>query len=474
MIPLKISNKKSSTQNKATQHSTDKIDTPPSVMPAYNGRVLAYLTSSITMAVGVLEGHFHDYLIWFIPAAMLWPHLLYFVIRHLKLEQSAAARENTLLIDGALVGVIIVLIDFSLTATIFNILMASFSFIVVGGMSTWLKGNLILLTSTIISSMIFGLDFAPHAPMIVDLVAGISATVYVSVTAYYTHQQAEALHKAKHQIQTQREQSISLSHKLAKYLSPQVWQSIFTGERDVRLETQRKRLSIFFSDIKGFTELSEEMEPEGLTELLNNYFNEMSQIALKYGGTIDKFIGDSIMIFFGDPTSRGAKEDTMACVSMAIEMRKHMKILRQKWKSQGIKTPLQIRIGISTGFSTVGNFGAENRMDYTIIGKEVNLASRLEALSEPGEILVSYETFSLIKDKVMCRDKGEITVKGFARPVPIYQIVDLRRDIGAGQSFIEHEAEGFAMYLDTGKIDDTNKDAIVHALEKATEKLKDS
>ncbi|WP_231875571.1 diguanylate cyclase AdrA, partial [Oleiphilus sp. HI0086] len=266
MIPLKISNKKSSTQNKATQHSTDKIDTPPSVMPAYNGRVLAYLTSSITMAVGVLEGHFHDYLIWFIPAAMLWPHLLYFVIRHLKLEQSAAARENTLLIDGALVGVIIVLIDFSPTATIFNILMASFSFIVVGGMSTWLKGNLILLTSTIISSMIFGLDFAPHAPMIVDLVAGISATVYVSVTAYYTHQQAEALHKAKHQIQTQREQSISLSHKLAKYLSPQVWQSIFTGERDVRLETQRKRLSIFFSDIKGFTELSEEMEPEGLTE----------------------------------------------------------------------------------------------------------------------------------------------------------------------------------------------------------------
>jgi hypothetical protein len=98
----------------------------------------------------------------------------------------------------------------------------------------------------------------------------------------------------------------------------------------------------------------------------------------------------------------------------------------------------------------------------------------LEALSEPGEILVSYETFSLIKDKVMCRDKGEITVKGFTRPVPIYQIVDLRRDIGAGQSFIEHEAEGFAMYLDTGKIDDYNKDAIVHALEKATEKLKDS
>lgn len=109
---------------------------------------------------------------------------------------------------------------------------------------------------------------------------------------------------AKTQIQNQREQSIALSHKLSKYLSPQVWQSIFTGERDVRLETQRKKLAVFFSDIKGFTELSEEMEPEALTELLNHYFNEMSEVALKYGGTIDKFVGDSIMVFFGDPTSR--------------------------------------------------------------------------------------------------------------------------------------------------------------------------
>jgi len=452
----------------------DNANSPPSVMPAYTGRVLAYLTSSITLAVGVIENHFPSYMIWFIPVAMLWPHILYFIIRYFKLGESALIREKTLYLDAIIAGLSIVLINFSLSTSIFNILMASFSFIVLGGMAVWLKGNFIIICSIIISSMIFGLEFNLDAPLTVDLAAGLGAAVYVSVTAYYTHLQAEALHKAKHQIQHQRELSISLSHKLAKYLSPQVWQSIFTGERDVRLETQRKRLSIFFSDIKGFTELSEEMEPEGLTELLNSYFNEMSQIALKYGGTIDKFIGDSIMIFFGDPTSRGVKEDTLACVSMAIDMRKHMKILRQKWQSQGIKTPLQIRIGISTGYSTVGNFGAENRMDYTIIGKEVNLASRLEALSEPGEILISYETFSLIKDKVMCRDKGEITVKGFARPVAIYQIVDLRRDIGAGQSFIEHESEGFAMYLDTEKIDAEGKEAIVHALESAAEKLKDA
>lgn len=450
-----------------------EADPTPSVMPAYNGRVLAYLVSSITFIAGILENHFDKSLIWFVPAAMLWPHLLYFVIRYLKLNQSSEARENTLLIDAAVCGLSVVLINFSLIPSIFSILMAGFSFIIVGGMRVWLLGHFILIISIVISTLIFGLEFADTTPPIVSIVSGIGGIIYVSVTAYYTHQQAKALVKAKSQIQHQREQSISLSHKLAKYLSPQVWQSIFTGERDVRLETQRKKLTIFFSDIKGFTELAEEMEPEGLTELLNSYFNEMSQIALKYGGTIDKFVGDSIMIFFGDPTSRGVKEDTLACVAMAIEMRKHMKILRQKWQSQGIKTPLQIRIGISTGYSTVGNFGAENRMDYTIIGKEVNLASRLESLAEPGEILISYETFSLVKDKVMCRDKGEITVKGFTRAVPIYQIVDFRRDIGAGQSFIEHETGGFALYLDTDKISHDEKDLVVRALERAAEKLKD-
>ena len=442
-------------------------------MPAYNGRVLAYLLSTVTFITGILIGHFDKELIWFVPFAMLWPHLLYFVIRHLKLIESARAREVTLLLDGFIMGVTLVLIKFSLSATLFSIVMVCFSFIVVGGMRLLVSGSLATLLSVIVSSLFFGLEYTPDEPALVTLVAGIGAGIYVAVTAYYTHQQAKALVKAKSQIQHQREQSISLSHKLAKYLSPQVWQSIFTGERDVRLETQRKKLTIFFSDIKGFTELSEEMEPESLTELLNSYFNEMSQIALKYGGTIDKFVGDSIMIFFGDPTSRGPKEDTLACVAMAIEMRKHMKILRQKWQSQGIKTPLQIRIGMSTGYSTVGNFGAENRMDYTIIGKEVNLAARLEQLADPGEILISYETFSLVKDKVMCRDKGEITVKGFSRPVPIYQIVDFRRDIGAGQSFIEHETGGFALYLDTDKVTDEEKDLVVRALERAAEKLKD-
>ena len=237
------------------------------------------------------------------------------------------------------------------------------------------------------------------------------------------------------------------------------------------METQRKRLVIFFSDIKGFSELSEQMESEALTALINTYLNEMSKIVMKYGGTIDKFIGDAIMVFFGDPETKGVKKDAEACVAMAIEMRKHMKVLRQRWKAQGIQQPLEIRMGINTGYCTVGNFGAETRMDYTLLGKEVNLASRLESSAEPSEILISYETYSLVQDRILCREKGQIKAKGFSRPIPVYQVVDFRKDLGARRSFTELDLEGFSMSLDMEKIKNYDRDKILDILDKVKKSL---
>ena len=112
-------------------------------------------------------------------------------------------------------------------------------------------------------------------------------------------------------------------------------------------------------------------------------------------------------------------------------------------------------------------------MDYTIIGREVNLASRLESSAEAGEILISHETYSLVKDVIMCRDKGQITVKGFTRPVQIYQVVDFRRDLGATNSFVEHELPGFSMYLDTNGVQNFDKERVIQALNQAAEKLRD-
>jgi len=179
-----------------------------------------------------------------------------------------------------------------------------------------------------------------------------------------------------------------LSGQLAKYLSPQVYDSIFTGRSEVTVASRRKKLTIFFSDLEGFTETTERLESEDLTHLLNHYLTEMSKIALLYGGTIDKYVGDAILIFFGDPETKGVKADAVACVSMAIAMRKRMRELDSVWRASGIEKPPRCRTGINTGFCTVGNFGSEDRMDYTIIGGGVNLACRLEQMAPPGEILI--------------------------------------------------------------------------------------
>ena len=130
-------------------------------------------------------------------------------------------------------------------------------------------------------------------------------------------------------------------------------------------------------------------------------------------------------------------------------------------------------MGINTGYCTVGNFGADTRMDYTIIGREVNLASRLESAAEAGEILMSNETYSLTKDVVMARDKGQINVKGFSRPIQIFQVVDFRRDLGATSSYVEHELPGFSMYLDTNNIQNYDKERVIGALKEAAERLRD-
>src|SRR5262249_22720928 len=169
---------------------------------------------------------------------------------------------------------------------------------------------------------------------------------------------------------------------------------------EVKIASRRKELTIFFSDIAGFTETAERLESEHLTQLLNHYLTEMSKIALSHGATIDKYVGDAIVIFFGDPETRGVKEDALACVEMAIAMRKRLHELRAVWRASGIEKPLQCRIGINTGYCTVGNFGSEDRMEYTIIGGGVNLASRLEAAATPGEILISYETYAHVRHRI--------------------------------------------------------------------------
>ncbi|CAM8650289.1 CyaA Adenylate cyclase, family 3 (some proteins contain HAMP domain) [Burkholderiales bacterium] len=213
-----------------------------------------------------------------------------------------------------------------------------------------------------------------------------------------------------------------LANQLSSYLPRQVFESIFAGKQTLEIKTKRRLLTVFFSDIQGFTKISEALQPEKLTHYLNQYFSEMSRIALKHGGTIDKFIGDAMMVFFGDPETRGDRADALAAVSMAVEMQERLAELNLAWQAEGLQYPFITRMGLNTGYCNVGNFGSAERMAYTIIGGEVNLTARIESACEAGGVLLSYETYSLVQDHMLAVEREPLTLKGIGRPVRTFAI----------------------------------------------------
>jgi class 3 adenylate cyclase len=206
---------------------------------------------------------------------------------------------------------------------------------------------------------------------------------------------------------------------LKRYLSPQLAESILAGTVGVTLASHRKNLTICFSDIRGFTALSERVEPEELLDWLNQYLATMTDIVFKYGGTLDKYIGDAIMVFFGDPIPY--EDHAERAVKMALEMRATMERLRQQWL-QDRGEALSIGIGISTGYVTVGNIGSPSRLEYTVLGNHVNLASRLAGRADAGQILISDRTLAAVRDLVDAREIDQVELKGVSRPIKIYEI----------------------------------------------------
>jgi len=277
----------------------------------------------------------------------------------------------------------------------------------------------------------------------------------------------------------QREESLSdksaaleaLSGKLAKYLAPQVYDSIFTGRQDVRITSQRKKLTICFSDIAGFTETTDRMESEDLTQLLNHYLTEMSKIASEYGATIDKYVGDAIVMFFGDPETRGVKQDALACVKMAIAMQRRMTELAGVWRDAGIQKPLRCRIGIHTDYCTVGNFGSADRMDYTMIGGAVNLASRMEHEAPPGEVVISYETYAHVQDEIHCEEHGALQVRGIAYPVTSYRVIDLKANLAAGDVAIRTQLPHLRLELEPHLMSADERGQAAAALRQALDRV---
>lgn len=227
--------------------------------------------------------------------------------------------------------------------------------------------------------------------------------------------QDRRLHQAHDQIQRSNE-------LIARYAPREIAERILAGEHTADYRPERLKLTIVFADVVAFTDSSDEMDPEELADFLNDYLAQMSDIADRHGTTINQFLGDGIMIIFGAPYPGDDRDNAVRALQMAVEMQDSMPALNETWIRRGGRHGFQVRIGINTGYASVGDYGSPGRKVYSAVGVQINLAERIEAACRPGKDLVSDTTWALVGDEFVGTDVGEVELKGIHFPVRVYEI----------------------------------------------------
>jgi adenylate cyclase len=229
------------------------------------------------------------------------------------------------------------------------------------------------------------------------------------------------------------------------YLTASVINEMLKDPTKLKLGGDKKDLSVLFSDIRGFTTISEKLTPEELVHLLNEYLTAMTDIVFKYDGTLDKYMGDAIMAVFGAPLDQ--PDHARRACSTALDMLTELKRLQKKWQEEG-KPFLNIGVGVNSGDMVVGNMGSEMRFDYTVMGDMVNLGSRLEGINKEygSNIIISEFTYNAVKDSMCCRELDFVRVKGKKLPVRIYELLGTKKDENKWKEFIVRFEEGLALY----------------------------
>lgn len=207
---------------------------------------------------------------------------------------------------------------------------------------------------------------------------------------------------------------------LRRYAPAAVADRIESGDAEAVGRPQRVRVTALSSDVVGFTELADRVDPESLSEIIDDYVTTMSQAVELHGGVVTEFAGDGLMAIFGAPEALPPDEQVLHALATAQEMSRRLGLLNESWYRLGIEQPLHVRIGINTGMLSVGTFGSDGRATYTAIGLQMNVAARIQAHCEPGHVLLSGASWHLVKDAVECEPRGEVTVKGVHFPISIY------------------------------------------------------
>eukprot|EP01027_Heterolobosea_sp_BB2_P018119 GEZU01025585.1.p1 GENE.GEZU01025585.1~~GEZU01025585.1.p1 ORF type:complete len:379 (-),score=75.63 GEZU01025585.1:149-1285(-) len=244
----------------------------------------------------------------------------------------------------------------------------------------------------------------------------------------------------------------SVLKSFQKFVPPHIVQDILTRSTEAKLSVETKEITIFFSDIENFTSISESLEPDTLAGLLGEYLEEMCSIIADCHGTIDKFIGDAVMAFWNAPEY--IDNHPMFACDAAVRCQNRQRDLRAQWAEKGLPQ-LKSRIGIHVGDALIGNIGSRTRLNYTIIGDNVNLGARLESLCRiyGTDIIISDSTYERVKSKYICRVLDYVVVKGKTKPIYIYEIVAERAEATEAQHLFCREAEVGLDLLVEGKFD---------------------
>jgi class 3 adenylate cyclase len=243
-----------------------------------------------------------------------------------------------------------------------------------------------------------------------------------------------------------------LSGQLAKYIPPQIHRALVEQRFDVELTTERKKLTVLFADVVDFTVMSERLAPEELTVVMNLYFDELSRISEKHGGTVNKFIGDALLVFFGHPESAGARADANACFAAAREMIAALPALNERLRRTMPTIGLRLRIGINTGIVNVGNFGSSERLDYTVIGAEVNIAARVIKAARPNTITVTDNTFACLDGDGHFEKLPAQVFKGVSRNVEVY-LFEMDATAPAQPEHFALKSDGLEIKVDSASSD---------------------
>ncbi|MBT4160768.1 MAG: hypothetical protein HOE54_05625 [Gammaproteobacteria bacterium] len=372
-------------------------------------RILAWMMAAVILLVA---SQYAGSVACLVGAAIcfVYPYLVQLLLQ--RVSASTDIIRRSLVVDALLTGLVVGMVGYSPTACIVLVTMLTVSIVIVAGPVALAIGTPLCFGGAWLTGRYYLTDGVRD----LDLVSFACLLVYSGYIAWLVYRETSRLnteHRREFSLRHELEQA---KERLRPFIAPQLdrWEST--------PQVRRKRLTVFFSDIEGFTHLMDTVDETAVARWLNAYLEAMTKIAGIYGGTVDKFLGDGMMIFFGDPDSDGPVADAYACVSMAVDMRDKLRQMSTTWETG---RTIHIRIGIHTGYCLVGSFGCVERMDYTALGSAVNQASRIEGVAGRDEIVISESTFRLLRPWIRVKSLGKVALKGLSAPVDLHRVEEL-------------------------------------------------